>query len=155
VALVRTDVSEEYHLHLWGNKTLESSQLVARICLIADGEESLFHGTSKKTVFSTHNSISLWSGHEAMADDDDDDNNNNNNMVMDKINTTIQYMHKAPFTVCCKAYPRYELERFKSLITLQMKVICSSETSVLTTATSYKVPDDIFQYLDLLPLFRT
>jgi hypothetical protein len=36
--------------------------------------------------------------------------------------------------------------RFKSLVTLKMEAICSSETSVITRATRYKVPEDIYHW---------
>jgi hypothetical protein len=47
---------------------------------------------------------------------------------------------------CHEAYPHYDLGKFKSFITMQMEALCFSITSVLTTATWYKVPGDIFQY---------
>jgi hypothetical protein len=48
-----------------------------------------------------------------------------------------------------EAYRRCELARFESVITLNMEAICSSETSVLTTATWCKVPKDIFQFCNV------
>jgi hypothetical protein len=38
-----------YRLHLQGNETLESSQLVARKCLTTEGEESLLHCTPQSS----------------------------------------------------------------------------------------------------------
>jgi hypothetical protein len=43
-----------------------------------------------------------------------------------------------------EAYPRYELQKSKSLANLKMEATYSFETSVLTRATRYKVPGDIF-----------
>jgi hypothetical protein len=51
---------------------------------------------------------------------------------------------EAVFTVRHEAYPYYELERLKSLVTLKMEAICPSETSIPTRATRYEVPEDIF-----------
>jgi hypothetical protein len=52
-------------------------------------------------------------------------------------------LQEALFTVRREAYPSYELGRFKSLVALKMEAIWPTETSVLTTATRYKVPEDI------------
>jgi hypothetical protein len=51
--------------------------------------------------------------------------------------TVVVQLQAALFTVCHEGYPHYELKRFSSLVALEMEVICSSETSVLTTATWY------------------
>jgi hypothetical protein len=63
-------------------------------------------------------------------------------------------VQEALFTIHFKAHPCYELGRFKSLVTLKMEAICSSEMSVLTTAIQHKVPEDIFhtseQYTDTM-----
>jgi hypothetical protein len=55
-------------------------------------------------------------------------------------------MQEALFTVHHEAYPHYELGRFNILITLKMKAIYSSKTSVLIIVTWYKVPEDIFHF---------
>jgi hypothetical protein len=52
-------------------------------------------------------------------------------------------VHEDLLAVCREAYPHYELGRSKSLVTLKMEAIYSSETSVLTRATRCKVPKDI------------
>jgi hypothetical protein len=44
---------EEY-IHLQGNESLESSQLIARICLMTDNEESLLHGTPTDELICYH-----------------------------------------------------------------------------------------------------
>jgi hypothetical protein len=51
---------------------------------------------------------------------------------------------EALFAARCEAYPRYDLGRFESHVNLKMEAICSSEMSVLTTATWYKVPEERF-----------
>jgi hypothetical protein len=53
-------------------------------------------------------------------------------------------VQEAFFAVHHEAYPCYELERFKSIITLKMEATCSSEMSVLTRVTWHKVPKDIY-----------
>jgi hypothetical protein len=50
------------------------------------------------------------------------------------------------FCIGREAYPRYELWKCNSLATLKMESISSSETSVLTRAIRYKVPEDIFHW---------
>jgi hypothetical protein len=50
---------------------------------------------------------------------------------------------EAPFAVCHEECPRYDLGRFRSVVTLKMTAIHSSETSVITIATRFKVPKDI------------
>jgi hypothetical protein len=51
VALVTTNVSVEHIAYIFKvNDTLESSQLVARICLTTGGKESLLHGTPQSKL---------------------------------------------------------------------------------------------------------
>jgi hypothetical protein len=46
---------------------------------------------------------------------------------------------EALFTLRLEAHPRYDLGKFKSIVTLKMEAICPSETSALITrVTPYK-----------------
>jgi hypothetical protein len=63
----------------------------------------------------------------------------NNSAVTDKLDCGCA-VQEALFAVRREEYPRYELRRFKILVTLMMEVIYSSETSVPSTVTRYKVP---------------
>jgi hypothetical protein len=53
-------------------------------------------------------------------------------------------LQEALFAVRREAYPRYKRERVQNHVVLKMEAICSSETSVLTRATQYKVPADVY-----------
>jgi hypothetical protein len=68
---------------------------------------------------------------------------NSKSTVVDKLHCggAVQEAH---FAVRRKAYPLYELRSFKSLVTLKIEAICSSETTVLTRATLHKIPKDIY-----------
>jgi hypothetical protein len=64
---------------------------------------------------------------------------NNHSMVMDKLNCGGA-VQEAFFAV--QAYPRCELGRFKSLITLKIEAVCSSRMSVLSKATQCNISKD-------------
>jgi hypothetical protein len=60
-------------------------------------------------------------------------------MITDKLDCGVT----AIFAVRREAHPRSELGTFKSLVTVMMDEIYSSETSVLTSTTRWEVPEDI------------
>jgi hypothetical protein len=101
-------------LYLQGNKTLVSSDLVARICLTT----VVYGETTKQRPI------------------------NNSSAVADKLDRGSA-MQEALFAVRREARTRYELGKSKILLTLK-KTTCSSETSVLTRATRYEVSEDTF-----------
>jgi hypothetical protein len=53
-------------------------------------------------------------------------------------------VQKAPFAVRLEKHPRCDLGRSKSLGTLKMEAVYSSETSVLTRVTRCNVSKDIY-----------